>query len=546
MKKILALLVCLVMMLSLFAGCGSESEPAVEAPAAESEPAEQPAEEPAEAPAEEEGEKVLYMGLGFEPTSLNCLYSTAGAGAVICNAIYGSMWNITCDGEINYELAESFEYTNEEKTELTIKLRDDANWQDGTPVTAEDILWVLEYYKTGAMAFYVMDIDFEASHAVDDKTLVLVIGRANPMFTESLALCQIMSRSLYEEGGEEALGLSPMASGAYMVEKFSTGEDIVLVKNPGYYNADNLIYDKLVITCNADEQTLFLNFQNGEYDIASFTDDKFITQISNGDVDGYHDQLGNIQSLTYISMNTYDFDTFKDINVRGAIAHAVDWETLITEICGPNVVMGTSPLLPCGNWAYKNMGVYEYDPELAADLLEKAGYGPGEFSFTASVEDAEFNSQIMEAMQAYLAEVGIVMNIELGDGATIRERNRANELEMVISKSMGADDPAGVVNSRMSNATPNATKLGATDLGETYAEDLLDEACTSSADQQTRTEMFHELQDLMWDNYFTFPLYESPVHFGTADGIGDFACAIDASSGYLHVDQFTVDQVTLG
>ena len=60
-----------------------------------------------------------------------------------------------------------------------------------------------------------------------------------------------------------------------------------------------------------------------------------------------------------------------------------------------------------------------------------------------------------------------------------------------------------------------------------------------------RTPSVEEIQDLAWEYYFTFPLYESAVHFGVSDGIGDFACAIDASNGYLHLDQFTVDQVTV-
>lgn len=539
MKKAIALFLSLAMIVTLLAGCSGGSSANNSPVPNESSPA------PAETISE--GEKVLRMGLGYEPTSLNPLYSTAGAGAVIGNAIYGTLWTLTCDGETNFEIAESYEYTNDEQTELTIKIREDANWNDGTPVTAEDVLWTLQYYTNGAMAFYVMDIDFEASYAPDDKTVVLKTTRASATFTEGLALCLILSKDCYDEGGEDALGLNPKCSGAYYVDHFSTGEDVILKKNPGYYNADNLIYDTLRITCNADESTLYLNFQTGEYDVVALSDNKNIAAIENGEVPGTHDQIGNIQCLTYISMNTYDFDTFQDINVRAAIAHAVDWESIITEICGAGYVIGTSPLLPSANWAYKKMGIYEYNPEAAADYLAAAGYAPGEFSFTMTIEDAEFNSQIAEAMQYYLAEIGITMNVQVGDGATVREANRANTLEMVISKSMGANDPAGVVNSRMSNATPNATKFGATEeLGARGLEDLLDEACTSTDTQEARTEMFHQIQEIAWANYFTFPLYESAVHFGASDNIGDFSCAIDASSGYLHMDQFTVDQVAVG
>lgn len=541
MKKLIAILLCLAMMLALVACGNSNTSSGDSSQGAVSGSADTSVSTGGD---EASGEKVLRMGLGYEPTSLNPLFSTAGAGAVICNAIYGTMWTLTCDGDVNFEVAESYQY-NDDQTELTIKIRDDANWSDGTPITSEDIMWTLQYYATGAMAFYVMDIDWEASHAISDKELVLVTTRASATFTEGLALCQILCKATYDEGGEDALGLNPNCSGAYMVEKFSTGEDVILVKNPGYYNADNLIYDKLQISCVADENTLFLNFQTGAYDIVTLSDNKNIVSTASGEVAGYHDQIGNIQCITFISMNTYDFEKLQDLNVRKAIAHAIDWETVITSICGEGTVIGTSPLFPSANWAYKDMGIYAYDPELAAQALADAGYAPGEFSVTMTIEDAEFNAQIAEAMQGYLSEVGIDLQIVTGDGATVREANRANTLEMVISKSMGASDPAGVVNARMSNATPNATKFGASAEGERYIQELFDAACTSTASQEERTQMFHEIQQLIWDNYFTFPLYESAVHFGAADNIGDFSCAVDASSGYLHMDQFTVDQVTV-
>lgn len=543
MRKIIALLLALVMCIGLVA-CGSNTEQPSNDPGTQTNQPDQPNQ-----PSEEEvpGEKVLRMGLGHEMLSLNPLVGGAsGSGAVVCYAIYGSLWTITSDGEVNFEIAESYEYTSPDMSELVIKIREDACWDDGTPITADDLLFTFNYNMNGGMFFYVMGINFETSYAKDDKTLVLKLNFPSATFTEGLALIKIISKDVYEEKGEDGLGLSPKCSGAYKVEHWATGEDIILVKNPYYFNAENLIYDKIQISSNSDENTLFLNFKTGAYDIVALNDIKNIDAVENGEVAGTHHQVGAIQSFTYISMNTYDFDTFDDINIRAAIAHAVDWETIIAEICGGSYKMATSPLLPSANWAYKNMGVYEYNPELAASYLAKAGYGEGEFSFTLTVEDTEFFADIAEAMQFYLSEIGIDMQVKVLDAATVQQMNVSNQLEMVISKGMGASDPAAITNSRMSTSLPNATKFGPTAEGETYLMDLLDRATVSTEDQATRTAMFHEIQDLAWANYYTYPLYESMVHFAAIDEIGDFANAIDACSGFLHLQEFTVDQVTVG
>ncbi|MBP1736920.1 MAG: peptide transporter substrate-binding protein [Oscillospiraceae bacterium] len=477
-----------------------------------------------------EESKTLRIGMDTEPTSMNPVLSTSGGGAVVNNAIYGCLWDITCDGAYNYNLAESYEYTTEDNTEMVIHLRD-TSWDDGTPVTADDVLFSFQYYINGANAYHVMNIDFDKSYAKDDQTVVLELTQASSTFTEDLALLQIISKDLYDEGGDDAVGLTPKCSGAYTLAQWSTGETIVLEKNTNWWNADQLTYDRIEISCVTEETTRMLEFESGEYDIVYLTGKDNIEKLNNGEVSGAHVQYGDIQCITYVSLNTIDFDTFQDINVRKAIAYGVDWQTIVESICGDGYAMATSPLFPAANWAYKDEGVYEYNLDQAKQYLADAGYGEGEFSFTMRIADEDFNAEIAEAMQACLAEVGINMEVSVGDSATVKEENRSNTIQCGISKNMGANDPAGVINARMSSAKPNLTKFG-----DETIQNLLDEACTSTADQATRTELFYELQDKAWDYCSTFPLYESKVTFGAVDSLADFSNAIDASSGYLHLN----------
>ena len=490
-------------------------------------------------------DNVLYFGAGFETQSLDPLVaSVGGAGAVICHAIYGSVWTYTADGEINFEIAESYEWVNDEMTEVIIKIRDDAKFSDGSDITAKDVLDTFQRNMGGGMFFYVMSIDFANSTIVDDKTLDLKLTMASPTFVEGLAMVKINASS--DMADDVKLGSDPLCSGAYKIAQFGTGLDTILVKNEYYYDADNLIYDEIDIVANNSENTGYLNFQAGEYDIISLADAKNILAIQDGAVSGTHIQIGDIQDFTYICLNTTDFPEFADVNIRGAIAHAVDWATIIKEICGETVDIATSGLLPSSNWAYKDEGTYEYDPELAKQMLAEAGYSTDNpFEFSITYKDAGFDGQIAEAMQAYLKEVGIIMNLNPGDAATVQMMNQTNMLPLCFAEAMGNKDPGGLTNSRMSNVPINSAHFGATDKGETYLQDLVDQATMSTEDEETRTAMYHEAQDLIHDYYYTYPLYEKKVYFAALDSIGDFACCIDANSGFFHLENLKKDKVTI-
>ena len=487
--------------------------------------------------------KVLYLGAGYEAQSLDPLVSSVnGAGAIICHAIYDSLWFYSTDGEINYEIGESYEWANEEKTELIIHIRDNAKFSDGSDITANDVLTTFQKVMNSAMFVYVLSIDFANSAPIDDKTLDVKLSMASPTFVEGLAQIKITAAS----DDDMKQGSDPLCSGAYKVVQFGTGLDTILVKNEYYYDADKLIYDEVDITANNNENTAFLNLQTGVYDILAMEDGNNILQVMNGNVAGTHIQVGDYQAFAYIGINTTDFPEFADINIRGAIAHAVDWETLVREICGETVSPATSGILPSANWAYKDEGIYEYDPELAKEMLAASGYSTeNPFEFSITVKDAGYDARIAEAMQAYLKEVGIIMNISPGDAATVQTMNLTNQLPLAFAEAMGAMDPGSLTNSRMGNSPINSSHLGAVEQGETYLQDLLDEATMSAADDETRKEMFYEVQDLIHEYYYTYPLYEMNKYFAAVDSIGDFSCCIDANSGYLHLENFKTDKVTV-
>ncbi len=550
MKKLLVCIALLTILSMMLTACGTNSSTPEPAPAAEETGTEAAATETAAeteaAETEENGEHVLNVLCGGQQVSLEVLEASTGSSNIVSRALYDCLWDYYSDDPTNFHfnIATGYEY-NDDQTVMTIKLRDDACFSDGTPITAEDILFTLNYYVGTTQSMAVEVIDFENSYVEDDQTLVLTFTAASPVIADNFAGLKMVSKAAYESGDTDKLAFEPVSSGAYMIETFETGEPIVLVKNPYYYAADELYYDKVVLTCISNENSRYLTFQSDDaYDIMTINSNEYVAMIRDGDTVGAHLQSTAMQCLVYMAFNTYDYPQFADVNIRAAIAHAVDWETMVYGICGDDYTIATSCLLPHVNWAYYETGVYEYDPELAAEYLEKAGYKPGEFSFTCRIADEDFNAEICEAMQAYLSEVGITMNISLSDSPTVRAEIRNNELECGIAKAMGSGDPTSVVRSRVSTTPANLYHMVATpDQGESYLRDLFDEASYSNEGREYRIGLYEEVQQLMFDYYNCYPLYETNAFLGVRDSLGDIAAACETSMGDLCLSQLTNDLV---
>lgn len=549
MKKILALLLALAMVTALCAcGDSASTDPSAVEKTPVEEEATAAAAEKTETVEEENGEHVLNILCGDQQLTLDPLESANGSSDIVGRAIYSTLWNYYSDepNALDMELAESYEL-NDDQTELTVVLRDDIFFADGTPITAEDVLWTYDYYMGTAQAPNVENIDFENSYAEDDQHLVLKLIEASPVTLDSLTSLFILSKAAYEEGGTEKMANDPVFSGAYIVDTFETGEPIVLVKNPYYFDVDNLYYDKVVLTCISNENSRYLTFQGGgdvNYDIVAITSNDYVTLIGEGDTPNAHLQNTAMQALVYMAFNTYDFPQFADENLRAAVAHAVDWETIVSGICGENYTIAKSCLLPHMNWAFTETGTYAYDADLAAEYLAAAGYEPGEFTFTCRIADEDFNAEICEAVQAYLSVIGINMEISMADSPTVRSEIRSNTIEFGIAKSMGSSDPYSIVRSRVSSTPANLYHMvSVAELGETYLQDRFDEACFAIDGQEYRASLYKEVQQEMFDHYACYPLYETTSFYGAMDSMGDFAAACETSMGALCLRCMTNDLV---
>ena len=175
-KTLLALSLVLAILLALCA-CGGGGSEATKAPDSGEKPAEAPT--PGEAPSGEEGNSLLRVGLDGEPAKLDYADPGGNIGSMfVCYSLYSPLWQFTTDGEFHYLLATSHEY-NEDGTAIIVKIRENAKFSNGDPVTAKDVLFSFKSADE-VNGMRTQSVDFANSKVIDDTTVQIGVKQKSP------------------------------------------------------------------------------------------------------------------------------------------------------------------------------------------------------------------------------------------------------------------------------------------------------------------------------------------------------------------------------
>ena len=237
----------------------------------------------ANGPLPEEAEpNTLVIDKSFDLVTMdpNRMFETTGG--IIIPAMYDTLLTFENNDttEPKPSLAESFE-ANEDATEFTFTLRDDAVFSDGSPVEAADVVFSLnrvrELKSSGAFL-----MDGVTAEAVDASTVRLTTEAPNPAlpsFLPTPTLGIVNSDVVIENGGtdqpgadaedaaEEFLNSTSAGSGPYILESFSTTGETVVAANPEYVGPSPATFDRIVFR-NSEVTTQAIDVQNGNADIA--------------------------------------------------------------------------------------------------------------------------------------------------------------------------------------------------------------------------------------------------------------------------------------
>jgi oligopeptide transport system substrate-binding protein len=318
----------------------------------------------------------------------------------------------------------------------TVTLRPEAVWSDGVPVTAQhyvdgvirllepetaaEYAWLM-YDIEGAEAFNTGETDDPSTvgvRAVDDYTFEVTLAAPTPYFETVLPFSTFypVRLDVVEEHGD--LWPEPgnhVGNGPYMLDYWEHEAEVGLVKNPTYWDADNVPIEKITIPVIMEEATSLALYENDELHTtgeAGYPNED-MPRILEDPVLSEELRILPRPGVYYVGLHTLRSPT-DDVNVRKALAAAIDRETIINNVLNTpwrTPLSCTTPPRILGHQEHGTCG-YAFDPDAAKQYLADAGYPDGEGFPTLVMWFNRGNEDILEAIAAMWQE-NLNINVEL-------------------------------------------------------------------------------------------------------------------------------------
>lgn len=372
-----------------------------------------------------QGDAFVAGSIGDARALVPILASDSASGE-ICGLLFNGLVRYNPRLELEGELAESWEISEDQLT-ITFHLRKDVRWHDGVPFTAKDVEFTYRQLTDPRVKTpYSGDFErVESFSAVGDFT---VLVKYKEPFVPGLASwgMGILPAHLLEGKDLNTAGFSrnPVGTGPYRFLRWKTGELIELQANPDYFEGSPHI-QRYLYRIIPDQATMFLELQGQGIDSMGLSPLQFQRQT---ETDFFKKQYQRFQypsfGYTYLGFNLND-PRFSDAKVRKAITAAIDRREIID-----GVLLGlgrelTGPFLP-DSWAYDD-GVppVPYDPALAKQWLQEAGWMDHDqdgwldkegrkFEFTVITNQGNDQRRMAaEIIQKRLAQIGVSMKIQV-------------------------------------------------------------------------------------------------------------------------------------
>ncbi|CAL4860882.1 ABC transporter substrate-binding protein [Microbacterium sp. MM2322] len=334
-----------------------------------------------------------------------------GAGAEWGNrseffeAVFDTLLRKDSSGEIQPNLATKWEY-NEDNTVLTLTLRDDAKFTDGTAVDADAVVGSLERFRDGTspQAATLAGKEFAAP---DATTVTITQDAPDPSLENLLSIAPglVQAPSSFDDDNSAT---APVGSGPYILDTASsvTGTTYNYTANPDYWNKDAVKYENLTINVMEDTTAILNAIRAGEANGAKIADNNTIADVEAAGWTIESNEL-DFQGLLLLDRAGTMAPELADLKVRQAINMAFDREALLQSLqSGYGSV--TEQVFPETSAAYDAAldSTYAYDPDAAKALLAEAGYPDG---FTLNMMSTPAFQTTFDLVAQQLSDIGITV-----------------------------------------------------------------------------------------------------------------------------------------
>lgn len=388
----------------------------------------------------------LRIGLQEDPDALDTDQARTFVGRIVFESLCDKLVNITPDLQFIPELATAWSWSEDGKT-LTMQLRTDATFHDGTPFDAAAVVANIERSKTlpeSRRKSELASVDTVAATGAHEVTFTLKAPDATLLAQLSDRAGMMLSPTAAAEKGLD-LANAPVCSGPYKFVERIAQDRIVLEKFAGHYDAANYHIDRLIFLPIPDTTVRLANLRSGDLhmlerlapsDVAAVKADaslRFDSAVSQG-----------YQGITVNVNNGARSETpfGKDARVRQALSLAIDREVVNQVVFEGVYAAGNQPFPPTSPWYDQSNPVPARDVEKAKALLAEAGV-TGRLAIEMQAANNPVQLQLMQVIQAMAAEAGIDISIKATEFASMLQEQTAGNYDSTQVGWSGRTDPDG-------------------------------------------------------------------------------------------------------
>ena len=419
------------------------------------------------------------------------------------------------DNQVVPSLAESWEFDEDTNT-YTFHMVEDAKWQDGEPVSAEDVKFTIEAImdpENGSENAPNYE-DVQEINVIDDHTIAFQLDAPNVAFLDYMTMAVLPKHLLEGEDMQTSdFFRNPVGTGPYKIESWDEGQAITLTKNEDYFKGEPNI-DTIVFKIVTDDNAKALQLKSGELDLALLTPKDAATFVDDDAYTCYDMKTSDYRGIMFNFANEY---WQKNKDLIPAVCYGIDREAIIQAVL---LGQGMPAYGPLQRNIYNNEDVehYDYNPEKAKEVMESNGWEMADDGFYH--RDGE--------------KAGVVISVGAGDQVRVDIAQIAAQELKEIGMDVTVEIPAQVDwGGQMSyligwgspfDADDHTYKVFGTDKGanySSYSNEKVDEYLTEareSSDPEVRAEAYDKFQvELANDPAYAFICYIDANYVADSD-----------------------------
>ncbi len=396
-------------------------------------------------------DKTLTIALPNNPATLDPIQTSNHDGMAVTNAIWENLLEVDLDGNVVPSLAHKLPEISDDALTFTFDLRDDVRFQDGQPLTTEDVKYSYDYMLDPKNRSIRQTL-FSPIHEITVESPTRIVFRLShpyrPWLQYMTKFMGVFPKGSREKHGDAAFRSKPtnLGTGPAIFVDWQQDSQIELKKNPNYWRKGVPAWDRLIVKIVPEDATRVAYLMTGQTQVISSPPPRDFVRLKKtpGIEAGSKTAIGG---MWFMQTNTRR-PPFDDINFRKAVACGIDRKAIARDVYYGLLDASATPAPT--SVSYYNADAdraVSYDPEKAKAYLAKSKYA-GKPSFELLVQSTPYLFDVKDAavvMQSQLAAIGIDMKMTAMEMPQILARNTAGTQTASILPLMAPSDPTFLI-----------------------------------------------------------------------------------------------------